>query len=206
MTKPTTPHAGGGTLRTGPDSGDPLDDDRRCKALSRRSGQRCKRFPIPGGTVCVMHGGAAPAVRAAAERRNAEAAATALLEVIWDRDSPPVTDPIGSLRRLAGRLEHAADVLGARLEGESLDGPTALAWSRVLREQRQALEGMARFGIAEQHAALETARVRLMAQAVVAVFEALGLSAEQRALGTRVLFAELRAGEARPVVAGEVER
>ena len=38
-------------------------------ARSKRSGQRCKRTPIPGGTVCTMHGGAAPQVRAAARRR-----------------------------------------------------------------------------------------------------------------------------------------
>jgi len=47
----------------------------RCAARSKRSGEGCKRAPIPGGTVCTMHGGAAPQVRAAAVRRLQEQAA-----------------------------------------------------------------------------------------------------------------------------------
>lgn len=51
------------------DSVDPMDA-RRCSATAR-SGERCKRRPIPGGAVCVMHGGAAPQVRAKAAERLA---------------------------------------------------------------------------------------------------------------------------------------
>jgi hypothetical protein len=40
---------------------------RRCVATNR-AGTRCKLAPIPGGTVCVLHGGRAPQTRAAAER------------------------------------------------------------------------------------------------------------------------------------------
>lgn len=46
-----------------------LPHGRRCSARSKRSGERCRRAPIVGGTVCTMHGGAAPQVRAAARRR-----------------------------------------------------------------------------------------------------------------------------------------
>jgi len=45
--------------------------ERRCTARSKRSGDRCKRAPIPGGSVCIMHGGAAPQVRRAARERAA---------------------------------------------------------------------------------------------------------------------------------------
>src|SRR4051794_28146681 len=100
-----------------------MDDERRCRATAR-SGRRCKRAAIPGGRVCVMHGGATPAVRAAAERRLAAAEATALLNVIWDPDAPPITDPVTALQSLAGRLQHATDVLGARLDAVELDSPT----------------------------------------------------------------------------------
>ena len=44
---------------------------RQCHARSKQSGQRCRRYAIPGGTVCSTHGGAAPQVRRAAERRLA---------------------------------------------------------------------------------------------------------------------------------------
>ncbi len=47
---------------------------RRCRATSKRSGERCRRLAIPGGAVCVMHGGAAPQVAAAAQRRLSSAA------------------------------------------------------------------------------------------------------------------------------------
>lgn len=50
-----------------------------CSATSKRSGKRCKKSPIQGGFVCEMHGGAAPQVRRAADRRLARAAAEAAL-------------------------------------------------------------------------------------------------------------------------------
>lgn len=40
----------------------------RCTATNRQ-GKRCGKPPIPGGTVCRMHGGAAPQVKAAAMER-----------------------------------------------------------------------------------------------------------------------------------------
>lgn len=41
----------------------------RCQGTSKQSGARCKRRPIPGGTVCVMHGGKTPSVQARARQR-----------------------------------------------------------------------------------------------------------------------------------------
>lgn len=47
-----------------------MDDlePRRCQATNR-AGERCGRAPIPGGYVCVVHGGTAPAVKQSARRR-----------------------------------------------------------------------------------------------------------------------------------------
>jgi hypothetical protein len=42
---------------------------RRCTAIGKTNGERCGRAPIPGGTVCVVHGGSAPAVQLAAKTR-----------------------------------------------------------------------------------------------------------------------------------------
>ncbi len=55
-------------------------DARQCTATAKGSRQRCKRRPIPGGTVCVKHGGGAPQVQAAARIRLA-----ALVEPAIDR-------------------------------------------------------------------------------------------------------------------------
>lgn len=51
-------------------------EQHRCHAHSKRSGERCRRLAIPGGTVCIMHGGAAPQVARAARRRLVYAGAT----------------------------------------------------------------------------------------------------------------------------------
>ena len=49
---------------------DPMQprDPMRCKATTR-SGRQCGSLPIRGGTVCRMHGGGAPQVKAAAMDR-----------------------------------------------------------------------------------------------------------------------------------------
>ncbi len=44
-------------------------DTPRCTARAKGTGERCKRRPIPGGTVCVKHGGGAPQVQFVAEER-----------------------------------------------------------------------------------------------------------------------------------------
>lgn len=54
-----------------------MSERRQCTAKNR-AGNRCGRAPIRGGTVCSRHGGGAPAVRAAAERRLQEAEALAV--------------------------------------------------------------------------------------------------------------------------------
>lgn len=46
---------------------------RRCTAHSSQTGERCKRTPVKGATVCASHGGRAPQVRAKAAERVAVA-------------------------------------------------------------------------------------------------------------------------------------
>ena len=41
----------------------------RCTAKSKSTGNQCRLRPIPGGSVCVQHGGSIPAVKAAAQRK-----------------------------------------------------------------------------------------------------------------------------------------
>lgn len=53
----------------------------RCTAHNRQ-GNRCGRRPIPGGAVCVSHGGAAPAVQAKAKQRLLAALDPAAAELV----------------------------------------------------------------------------------------------------------------------------
>lgn len=150
-----------------------MDESRRCTATAKGTGERCKRAAILGGTVCVKHGGAAPAVRAAAERRKAEAAATAALEVIWNPDAESVKDPVEALAKLAGKLEHAVDVLGARVDATDLDGSTALAWDRVMRNYQKALVALQGLGLEERRVRLAEEQSHLLASVVRAVLDRL---------------------------------
>lgn len=62
----------------------------KCRATNRQ-GKRCGKFPIPGGVVCRMHGGAAPQVKAAAEKRLADLVPKAVEYYDWllsQRDFP----------------------------------------------------------------------------------------------------------------------
>lgn len=44
----------------------------QCKAKAHRTGERCRRYSIKGGVVCLTHGGRAPQVRRAAQERLAD--------------------------------------------------------------------------------------------------------------------------------------
>lgn len=142
-----------------------LMDDRRCHAKSKRSGEQCKRHPVPGLSVCSIHGGKSPQAREAAERRLKERGAEAMLRSVWEIDAAAVTDPIDALQRLSGQLQHTVNVLGARLDVDSLDSVTAMAWTKTMRELRQALADMARLGIAERHVEIEQERAQLVTAA-----------------------------------------
>lgn len=80
----TRPHGGGR-----PHGGRRGSMRRQCSATSKRSGQRCRRAPIVGGTVCVTHGGGAPQVKLAARERIAalvDPAIDALQRALRHRD------------------------------------------------------------------------------------------------------------------------
>lgn len=87
---------------------------KRCGA-HRSNGEPCKRPPMRGGKVCSSHGGQAPAVKAAAQRRLAEAEATRAVARMTDARGPlSLPDVYRELLSTAG---------------------AAVAWQSVLRER-----------------------------------------------------------------------
>src|SRR5262245_26164447 len=66
---------------------DPLSGDHplsvQCSAHSKQTKKQCGRKAIPGGTVCRYHGGAAPQVKAAADRRIQELEQPAIAYLAW---------------------------------------------------------------------------------------------------------------------------
>lgn len=178
-------------------------DAPRCTATAKGTGERCKRRPIPGGTVCVKHGGGAPAVRAAAEQRQVEAAADALVAELWPglAGMEPVKDPVDLLARTAGAIEHMADVMGARvneLQGKVAGGrdltqlrAEVVLLDRLLDKLLKAGDGMARLGIAERHVQLEQQRVAMVTAAFRAAVGVLQLVPADRDLVVRRFLTEL---------------
>lgn len=94
----------------------PAEGKRRCKAKAKHSGKQCRRYAIAGGTVCPNHGGSAPQVKAAAQRRLAaeklEADSTAALAWLGEQS---VTDPLDELGRLATESRSLTTALGKRV-------------------------------------------------------------------------------------------
>lgn len=183
-----------------------LMESRRCTAKSKQSGEQCRRFAVVGGTVCATHGGSAPQVRAAAQQRQLEAAAAAEVKKLWVGldQAPAVADPVLSLGRLAGALEQAVDVVGARVNslGDHLAAGQGMAQmrgeivllERLLGQLRQALEGMARLGIEERKVELAQGQAELVTTAFRAGLAVLSLLPADRDLALRTFLSELGRG------------
>jgi hypothetical protein len=167
-------------------------DKRTCTATAKSTGQRCKRAPHPGSTVCVKHGAGAPAVRAAAARREADReAARRLRRLLADVDAPPVTDPVGELERLAGQLRAAVDVLGGWVNelpsirdvdaegGAHLRAEVAL-WERLMVSLRKALVEMTRLGIEERRVQISERHGQMLAAGLRWLFAELGMAGDPR--------------------------
>lgn len=151
-------------------------EDRRCTATSKRSGERCKRAAIVGGTVCAMHGGKAPAVAAAAEQREVEHQAEATIARLWPglAAASPVKDPVDQMERLAGALTSMLDQVGEKVSDlDHLAAGTSLTQLRgelVLLDKlaghlRALLADMARLGIAERQVRLEEGQAAIITTA-----------------------------------------
>lgn len=88
-----------------------------CTATNRQ-GKRCGRAPIHGGTVCYMHGGAAPQVLASARERllALQPQAIQTLAALLVRDEFP-TVQLGAVRdvldRTEGKAAESVRVMGA---------------------------------------------------------------------------------------------
>jgi hypothetical protein len=125
-------------------------------------------WPIRGATVCRLHGGAAPAVRAAAERRRAEDGARALVAgYLHDPDAEPVTSYSTEVARLAGAVRAAIGVSGQAVndlegrwsnvdkKGTAALRPEVQLWQHLTTRYGDLLLGAARLGLDERRVRVE---------------------------------------------------
>lgn len=88
---------------------------RRCKAHTSK-GKPCRRAPILGGEVCPSHGGRAPQVKAAAERRQLAQALEADARAVLAYEAvEPIADPVLALAELAAEVRATVRALGQRV-------------------------------------------------------------------------------------------
>lgn len=85
----------------------PKDPSLRCTAKAKRSGKQCQGTAIPGGTVCRVHGGAAPQVKAKAELRLAELVQPAIVRI-----GRIIADPMASETAVLRAAENVLDRAG----------------------------------------------------------------------------------------------
>lgn len=175
-------------------------DPRKC-AGHRSDGEPCEKWAIKGMRVCRTHGGAAPQVRAAAERRQAEAAAR---RVLAELSVEPVTDPFTALMRLAGQVvswQEATAALVNELESVRYRGANGAErlraevglYERAMDRAVAVLAAIAKLGIEERLVRVTERQGALVAQVIRAILGELQLTPEQWARVSEVVPRHLRA-------------
>lgn len=155
----------------------------RCKALSSRTREPCRKWAMSGQEVCDAHGGRSPQAKAAAARRIAEQRATRALERSGARQ---VANPLEELQQLAAEIVTLKDWLGDRVvvlqqlryqagAGEQIRGEL-VAYERALDRSVRVLAEIARLNIDERLARIEESQAARLADQLVAVLgQAVGL-------------------------------
>lgn len=133
-----TTYAPRGALKAKADPMSQPDLKSRCTATSKAKGTRCGRAPIPGGTVCRYHGGAAPQVRMAALARLTayqDRAIDRLFGLVEQEDYPSTAmSAVNSvLDRTMGRAKESLDM---HVTGEVALVPERLAAARKRLAQK----------------------------------------------------------------------
>lgn len=158
-----------------------LDECPRCHGAVEPS--RCRRLVRAVGLRCRWHGGGAPQVQRAAERRAIldGASRLGLLE------GRIVDDPIEELMRLAGEALALVDALKhhvAELErvgttsgryGETVK-PEIAAYLEAIGRAERILTSLTRLGLAERFVKLDEARVEIVVKVLERVLAACGLN------------------------------
>ena len=172
----------------------PTSPKRQCTSKAKGTGARCKRPPVPGADVCVVHGGAAPQVRAKAAERLLTARIRGELAKV---EITPITDPAAAYADLAGEQWAFKELARQQIQvleswaswsegaGEQIKASVQV-YTAALTAMQKTLADMLRIGLsAEALRAAKERPSREQAEALQRVIDGLlgglDLSAEQRA-------------------------
>ena len=155
---------------------DPQPEPARCTATSRQSGERCKRAPTPGASVCYYHGGAAPQVRKAAARKLATQRAAAKLA---DWDYEPVDDPMGAMADYAGQARALVAVLASELADGKPTAATVEALGAALERAHRMAKDLASTGFEKRRLELSEDLHDWLAAFIAALVRKAGLDPDE---------------------------
>jgi hypothetical protein len=165
-------------------------DHKRYECVKPRKSNRgpCHGSPVTGSDRCRMHlGDKAPAVIAEAKlQEQAE-------RLLYQRDAPPVTNPLEALQRLAGRAAAWEEVIGEKVNelrslrystegGEQLRAEIAVM-ERAFDRLGRLLVDIAKLNIEGRLATVREATAQMLEQALQAALASSGcdLDGQQRA-------------------------
>lgn len=178
-----------------------------CTGTSKQAKRRCRLRPIPGGTVCAWHGGKAPQVKAAAERRLLAQQITKDAEATLAHEGiTAIEDPLGELGKLASASTAMMQALGARVNDltalehfGSEYSPTLKAevqlYERAMDRTHRLLDSLVKHGYAERQVTIAENEAMLVAGVIRRVLAGLGLTTAQRDQAQVLLAEEFRALE-----------
>lgn len=163
----------------------------KCTA-TRSDGEHCKAWAIKGASVCRVHGGSAPQVKAAAAVRVVEQKAVAVIRKHFDARTP-VTDPLAAIAEVAGEMVAVKDWLRQRVEAiqaQQMRVETFGQQAEQMRAEFQAYVGMlascskvigdiARLNIEERMARVTELQAAAIISALDRTLAELGISGEQ---------------------------
>lgn len=170
----------------------------------KSDGSPCGAHPIKGGTVCRVHGGSAPAVRAAAQRRlETEAVAADLSAVIGSEGLGGVSDPLDALARLATEAMAMKTALAARVNAlNSLSYKSAvgteqiraevLLYERAIDRSAKFLDLLAKSGFEERRVRIDEATGQHVGRLIQRILQRLELSDHQRRMASPIVIEEIQ--------------
>lgn len=183
-------------------------DDKRCKAKSRQTKERCKNWALKGTTVCRFHG-VNKKTRAAAEAKVKQETAKGKVAALMEKLGITDEDPLEGLLREVGRSAVAVEILGSLVgdldvqsdlhKPNHLGDQTSHILFKMWSEER---ERHARFckmaldaGVQERQVQVAEAQGQMMARVIAAVFDdpSLGLTEAQRRMGKKTAARHLKA-------------
>jgi hypothetical protein len=187
----------------------------RCTARAKSTGRRCGNYAIGGAPTCRLHGGKAPQVQAAAQRRQARAEAEAFV-ARFTAGAPPDVDALAELAKLintsagcvrfyerqCAALRPDALVWGDAEARQDSRGVTVTQkaevnlWLRLFNDERRHLAQLCKVaidaGLQEREVRLAEQHGALVAEVLRLVLSDLELTPDQQSKALNVIPLRLR--------------